>query len=175
MHSFNYFFAISMSTTSPLSGGDCKAQWTKVSKKPFCCQNGSDWRWRKGSETIKSTCFPFRNKNLKHISMFLPQLSASGEKKIQERVARCRDNGRVATEEAGWRRVVFGGVFVFHAERWLTADGLLCGWSRVKETERFPPPESLHPPLHITILILRRGSNLVMQALGLKLFHTPEH
>jgi len=42
----NYFFlAISMSTTRPLSDGDGRAQWTKASKKLFCCQDGSDWSW----------------------------------------------------------------------------------------------------------------------------------
>jgi len=76
----------------------------------------------------------------------------------------------VETEEAGLSRVVF----VFHTECWLTADGLLSGWSSVKETEGFPPPETLHPPSHITILIPRRGRIQYCEPSGPEWFPTPQ-
>lgn len=176
MHSFKLLFsAISMSTTRPLSDGDGTAQWTKVSKKPFCCQNGSDWSWW-GKKDHQKHLFPLQKTHSKHTNVFFPpcQLSVAGEKKIQEWAARWRENRRVETEEAGLSRVVFGGVFVFHTECWLTADGLLSGWSRVKETEGFPPPETLHPPSRITILIPRRGRIQSCEPSGPERFPTPQ-
>lgn len=176
MHSFKLLFsAISMSTTRPLSDGDGRAQWTKVSKKPFCCQNGSDWSWWGGERPPKAPVSPSENTPNTPARFFFPrQLSVAGEKKIQEWAARWRENRRVETEEAGLSRVVFGGVFVFHTECWLTADGLLSGWSSVKETEGFPPPETLHPPSHITILISRRGRIQSCEPSGPERFPTPQ-
>lgn len=124
-----------------------------------------------GRKTTKSTCFPFRKHTPNTPTRFLPcQLSVAGEKKIQEWAARWRENSRAETEEAGLSRVVF----VFHTECWLTADGLLSGWSRVKETEGCPPPETLHPPSCITILIPRRGRIQSCEPSGPERFPTPQ-
>lgn len=66
MHSFKLLFsAISMSTTRPLSDGDGKAQWTKVCKKPFCCQNG-------GGGVPKTPVSPSENTLQTHWHVFSP-------------------------------------------------------------------------------------------------------
>lgn len=123
-----------------------------------------------GERDHQKHLFPLQKTHQTQHIFFSSLLSVAGEKKIQEWAARWRENRRVETEEAGLSRVVF----VFHTECWLTADGLLSGWSSVKETEGIPPPETLHPPSHITILIPRRGRIQYCEPSGPERLPTPQ-
>ncbi len=147
MHSFKLLFsAISMSTTRPLSDGDAKPSELKSVKTLLL----SEWLRLELGGDLQKHPFPLQKTHSKHTDTFSPcQLSVAGEKKIQEWAARWRENRRAETEEAGLSRVVF----VFHTECWLTADGLLSGWSRVMRPSTLPPalPYSsrggvTHPP-----------------------------
>lgn len=104
MHSFKLLFsAISMSTTRPLSDGDGRAQWTKVSKKPFCCQNGSDWSWW-GERDHQKHLFPLQKTLQTHQHIFFFPVSFRSQVR---RKYRNEQRGGERTEEWKQRKQVW--------------------------------------------------------------------
>lgn len=139
------FSAISMSTTSPLSDGDGKAQWTKVSKKPFCCQNGSDWRWRGGERDHQKHLFPLqKQKPQKHQHVSSSALGRRWEENtgMNGEVQRQRESGNRGSGLAS--RSVWWGVCL---SRWVLAHSRWAPrWVEQSQRDWRIPPSREPPP-----------------------------
>lgn len=161
MHSFKLLFsAISMSTTRPLSDGDGRAQWTKVSKKPFCCQNGSDWSWWGGERPPKAPVSPSENTPNTPARFGRRWEENTGMSSEVEREQKSGNRGSRFESCRVWWCVCLSHWVLAHS-RWAPQ------WVEQRQRDwRIPPSWDPPPSLAHYHTHLEEGSNSVLRAFG---------